>query len=193
MSRRLAVATLLALAWVAAGPGWAAAHGTLIRGSLTLAPDPPRPGQPMVLTIDLATTNDSPVEGAKLVADLTPEAPAGSTAAAPPRVIPIQEYKEPYGTYRAQLTAPPAGSYVLSIHDRTQPGEDARVELPLRIGGTVANGSLGFTFPGSGASHGLASWLVWLIGVPLAAGIVVTILVRRSARGASSPDGGDDA
>ena len=187
----LAVAVVLVMAWSAAGLGTAAAHGTLIRGSLTLAPDPPRPGQPMVLTIELANTRDNPVEGAKLAAVLTAEAPAGSGATVKPLTIPLQEYQEPYGTYRAELAAPTAGSYTLTVHDRTNPGEDTTASVPLRIGGNVANGTRGFTFPGSAqGSSSVTTWLAWLIGVPLVVGIVVTILVRRSSQGPAEPDQG---
>lgn len=210
MAGLVALAATLAGAWM----GTAAAHGNLVRGSVTLAPDPPRPGQPMVLTIDLAGTNDSPVEGAKLVAELKPAAPtdaagsagAGTGAGAPSqratsgastvsgatpdaRTIPLQEYEEPYGTYRAELAAPPAGSYTLIVHDRTDPGEDATADIAIRIGGNVANGSLGFTFPGgAGTSQPITTWLIWLVGVPLAVGIAVWVLVRRTSREDTAQD-----
>ncbi len=211
--QRLAIGLALVLAGGAAGlaPAWA--HGNLVRGSVTVAPDPPRPGQAMVITVDLAKTNDSPVEGATLTAELTtaqnsaPPAGAvasgGSAATAPatsaagtggaaaPRgqSFPLQEYREPYGTYRAQLTAPPAGRYTLTVHDRTQPGEDSVAQLPLRIGGNMANGSRGFTFAGAaGGSNSLRSWLLWLVALPLVVGVVVTVLVRRSAALEAVPD-----
>lgn len=156
----------------------ALAHSTIIRGSVTIAPDPPAPGRTMVLTVDLASPSNAPVEGATLVVELTPQT---STVGAAARTIPLQEYKEPYGTYRAQFAAPPAGSYTLNVHDRTAPGEDTTAAVPLRVGGDVANGSLGFTLaaPATG-SGGLGNWLLWLIVVPVAAGVLVTFLVRRS-------------
>lgn len=191
-SRRLALALTLAVAWTAAAFGTAAAHGALIRGSVTLAPDPPQPGRPMVLTVDLATAGNRPVEGATLVADLKTQAPSPSAATATPQTIPLQEYKEPYGTYRAQLAAPPAGSYTLILHDHTGAGEDATATVPLRIGGTVANGSLGFTFPAAHAGGGsVTRWLLWLIALPLAVGIVVSVLVRRSKREEARADADD--
>ena len=192
---RAALVASLALALGAAWLGTASAHGTLVRGALTLDPDPPRAGRPMVLSIELAKTNNDPVEGAELVAELKPAAargpgaPAGPSASAGTRTFPLQEYREPYGTYRAELTAPPAGSYTLTVHDRTEPGEDTTAAVPVRIGGDVANGDLGFTFPGgAGSSHPLATWLIWLVGVPLAVGIVVTVLMRRAGRAEAPPD-----
>jgi len=165
----------------------ALAHGTFIRGSVTVVPDPPSPGRPMVLTVDLANPSNSPVEGAKLVAELTPKA---ATVGAGARTFPLQEYKEPYGTYRAQFTAPPAGSYTLSVHDRTEPGEDTTATVPLRVGGNVANGTLGFTLAGAaGGSGGPGSWLLWLIVVPVAAGLAVTVLVWRSRSREAEVDG----
>lgn len=164
----------------------ALAHGTVIRGAVTVAPDPPKAGQPMVLTVDLARLSNAPVEGATLVAELTEET---ATLGAGARTVPLQEYKEPYGTYRAQFAAPPAGSYTLTVHDRTEPGEDTTASVPLRVGGGVANGTLGFTLSGAATgSGGLATWLLWLIAVPVAAAAAVTVLVRRSRSDAAELD-----
>lgn len=184
---RPALAVVLACGALLLTP--ALAHGTVIRGSVTIEPDPPKPDQPMVLTVDLARTSNAPVEGATLVAELTAKAAKLGTGA---RTIPLQEYKEPYGTYRAQFAAPAAGSYTLTVHDRTDPGEDTIASVPLRVGGNVANGTLGFTLAGApGSSGGLGTWLLWLIAVPVAAGAVVTILVRRSRPDAAEADDED--
>lgn len=178
-------ALVLALGWSLVGLGSAAARGALVRGSLTLAPDPPRPGRPMILTIDLARTNDEPVEGAKLMAELTARAP-GVSGNAPSRSFELHEYQEPYGTYRVRLTAPAAGSYTLTVHDRTRPGRDVTAQVPLRVGGHLANGARGFALPGTASSsRPLTRWWPWLVGVALAAGIVASPLARRVTRAAA--------
>jgi len=159
------------------GPSPALAHGTVVLGAVTAEPDPPQPGAPLILTVDLAKRSKAPVEGAKLEGSLRP---AGKPdAAATP--LAFQEYAEPYGTYRARLQAPPAGSYTLTVRDRTYPKEDIRASVTLQVGGTQPNGSLDFTFPpATGGPRSVVRWLLWLVGLPLLAGVVVSVLMLRS-------------
>ncbi len=176
--RRRALALLAMLALLLAPT--AVAHGTLVLGSVTLTPDPPRPGASLVITVDLATTARSPVEGAKLSGTLVPANRPGAT----PVALTFQEYKEPYGTYRASFDAPAAGTYTLTVRDSTYKNEDTTAKVALQIGGTAPNGSLDFTFPPvNTGSRSVVRWLLWLVGLPLLAGVVVTILVLRSKRG----------
>jgi len=161
------------------GPSPALAHGTVVLGAVTANPDPPRPGAALILTVDLARRSKAPVEGAKLEGSLRP---AGNPdAAATP--LAFREYPEPYGTYRARLQAPPAGRYTLTVRDRTYPKEDIRASVMLQVGGSQPNGSLDFSFPpATGGPRSVVRWLLWLVGVPLLAGVVVTVLMLRSKR-----------
>lgn len=180
------LASGLALLWLLL-VGTAAAHGTLVMGSVTASPDPPQPGKPLVVTVDLQNTNRSPVEGAKLAGVLVPAGQPGAT----PIPLAFREFKEPYGTYRAQLDAPPAGSYTLTIHDHTYPKENVAASVTLRVGGQAPGGSLDFTFPATrGPQRSLLSWLAWLVGLPLLTAIVVTVLVLRSKRSGEGKAGG---
>ena len=176
--RRRAPALLTMLALLLA-PVSAAAHGTIVLGSVTFNPDPPRPGASLVVTVDLATSARSPVEGAKLSGTLVP----ANHPAATPIALSFQEYQEPYGTYRASLTAPAAGTYTLTVRDSTYKNEDTTADVTLRVGGAAPNGSLDFAFPPvNPGSHSVVRWLLWLIGLPLLTGVVVTFLVLRSKR-----------
>ena len=169
-------------------PAVALAHGTVVLGAVTANPDPPRPGAPLILTVDLAKLSKAPVEGAKLEGTLRP---AGRPdAAAMP--IAFREYPEPYGTYRARLeAAPPAGRYTLTVRDRTYPSEDIRASVTLQVGGAQPNGSLDFTFPpATGGPRSVLRWLLWLVGLPLLAGVVVTVLVLRSKNEGKGADAG---
>ena len=172
------------------GPPPALAHGTVVLGAVTADPDPPQPGAPLIVTVDLAKRSKAPVEGAKLEGGLRP---AGNPdAAATP--LAFREYAEPYGTYRARLQAPPAGRYTLTVRDRTYPNEDIRASVTLQVGGTQPNGSLDFTFPpATGGPRSVVRWLLWLVGLPLLAGVVVSVLVwrsRRTERGAGADGSG---
>ena len=171
-------------------PAAAFAHGTVVLGAVTANPDPPSPGAPLILTVDLATLSKAPVEGAKLEGTLQP---AGQPGAAPTPLT-FQEYPEPYGTYRARLeAAPPPGRYTLTVRDRTYPKEDIRASVTLQVGGAQPNGSLDFTFPPArGGSRSVVRWLLWLVGLPLLAGVVVTVLVLRSKNEDSKNDGSKD-
>lgn len=175
--RASALLVLLPVLLACLSPAVALAHGTVVLGAVTANPDPPRPGAPLILTVDLAKLSKAPVEGAKLEGSLRP---AGRPdAAATP--IAFQEYPEPYGTYRARLEAPPAGRYTLTVRDRTYPREDIRASVTLQVGGAQPNGSLDFTFPpATGGPRSVLRWLLWLVGLPLLAGVVVTVLVLRS-------------
>ncbi len=189
--------TLLALAALSA----VQAHGSLVLGAVSLSPDPPVPGRPLVISVVLATSGNAPVERAKLAAELTPAPASGSgtaeaTASSPaapattaPVPVPLSEYPEPYGTYRATVTAPPVGSYLLTVHDRTYASENVAASVTLRVGGGTANGALDFTFPPTGAPRSVLSWLLWLVGLPLAVGVVVTVLVLRSKRSDDAAEG----
>ena len=184
-----ALVVLLALVTFLA-PAAAFAHGTVVLGAVTANPDPPRPGAPLILTVDLAKLSKAPVEGARLEGSLRP---AGQPdAAATP--LAFQEYPEPYGTYRARLeAAPPAGRYTLTVRDRTYPKEDIRASVTLQVGGAQPNGSLDFTFPPvRGGPRSVVRWLLWLVGLPLLAGVVVTVLVLRAKNEDSEDDGSKD-
>ncbi|MEJ2291917.1 MAG: hypothetical protein P8Y05_09405 [Deinococcales bacterium] len=133
----------------------------------------------LLALVDLATTAKSPVEGAKLSGTLVPT----NRPDAPPLPLTFQEYKEPYGTYRASFDAPPAGAYTLTVRDSTYKNEDATATVALRVGGSASNGSLDFAFPPTNpGSRSVVRWLLWLVGLPLLTGVVVTILVLRSKR-----------
>lgn len=171
----LLMALLMALLMVI-GPTTAAAHGTVVMGAVTANPDPPRPGQTLVVTVDLQNSGRAPVEGAKLSGELRPVGRPDASGTP----LAFQEYKEPYGTYRARLTAPAAGSYTLTVRDRTYPKENVAASVTLAVGGTAPNGTLDFTFPPVADSRSVQSWLLWVIGLPVAVGVVGTFLVLRS-------------
>ena len=152
----------------------ASAHATLVLGALTSEPAAPRPGRPFSLGLELVDPIQVPVEDAWVLAEFRPQgAPAGTEP-----VATRFEETETAGVYRAQVSLPERGAYTLLLRDQTYRQEEAQAALtePLRVGGP--NTAQDFVFPptATGAA-GLRTWLLWLIGLPVAAALLVTVLV----------------
>ena len=164
--------------------GFVHGHATLVFGSLEVDPDPPQSGVPFTLTLIMSDAAGVPVEDAVVLAEL--HAPSGGD----PVVVSLEETPVG-GNYSAQLTLNEAGGYRLIMRDRTFRQEEARANLQLEIGGEAV-GPLSFIFPPTATGRrSLTTWLLWLIGLPVAAGLLVSLLVlgsgRRSAEG-EKPD-----
>lgn len=188
--------------------GVAAAHATLVIGELRVSPDPPVPGQPVEVAVALVDPLLVPVEKALVrveLREIDPEDPAvpasitGTEASdflALPALLGSDYLPEvEAGRYVGTLTAPPEGRYTLSVRDTTFRNEEAIANVGLDVGsdvgsgaGTAANGDVDFVLPPTPiAPRSLSTWLVWIIGIPLAVGALVTVLVLR--RG-PEPEGG---
>lgn len=180
-ARRLGAALLAALALLPAGV--AGAHATLVLGKLVVAPDPPRPGDAATLTIELEDPSLTPILDATLLADILPaEAPDAA-----PVTIRFEELDTPEGSYRAAWTPRRQGAVTVLVRDQTYRQEEARANVTLVVGG-AANEAVPFVLPPTATGpRSIATWLLWLIGLPVAAGVLVTVLVLRGGRGA----GGD--
>lgn len=170
------------------------AHATLVIGSLTLAPDPPVAGEPLLVTITLKDPLLVEVEKALVrvqFRELTaagpsvPESVTGSEAVeflATSSVLESDYFPETApGTYAGTITAPNTGAYTVSVRDTTFRNEEAIANITLAIGGEP-NGSVAFVLPPTPlAPRSLSTWLIWLVGVPLLAGVVITVMVLRQA------------
>src|SRR5690606_29778004 len=85
------------------------------------------------------------------------------------------------GLYRAALPVPDAGHYTLSLRDRTYRQEEAVANVVVEFGTKL--GEVMFVLPPTATGPAsLGTWLLWLIVVPLIAGVVVTVLVLRGGR-----------
>ena len=183
---------------VAGGLSFAAAHATLVIGTLTLAPDPAAAAETLDIAIDLEDPGLVEVEDAVIFLELRPA--AAGAASAPENEQPRGEAlfvsdripETAAGHYQIQIPTPAAGSYLLSVRDRTYRQEEAVANLNLTIGNEPV-GELVFVLPPTDIGPAsLASWLLWLIGVPLVAGVVVTILVLRGG-GNDDDEASDEA
>ena len=189
-ARALGPVLLLAvLAFAAVGS--AAAHAFLVLGELTVVPDPPRPGERLTIVIDMADPSLAPVEDAivfvevrrqRLVGENVPAASTEQPDLPPPDVSVDLTETQP-GRYEGAFTAPDGGTHHLLIRDQTFQWEEANASVMLEIEPSTV-GTLPFILPPTAIGpRSLWVWLLWLIGVPLLAGAVVTALVlgTRSA------------
>lgn len=177
------VTTLLAVASAAA------AHATLVLGTLEFTPDPPVPGAPLEVRLRLEDPGLVGVEDAHVRIELRPAGAAvptsGKADVAAGDVAPALVASDPFdettpGGYVGSVTAPGAGAYTITVRDTTYRQEEAVANVQIEVGASVV-GSVPFVLPPTATGPRSAlTWVLWLVGVPVAAGILVTVLVLRS-------------
>lgn len=180
------IRTLLACALVALS-AHATAHATLVFGDLTFAPDPIAPEHPFTVTVTLEDPTLTPVEDAIVSLEFrtvdADAAPLPVDAEAPPPLREVRLVETAPAVYTAEVDLPAAGRYLVFVRDRTFQWEEATASVVLEVDDRPL-GVLPFVLPPTQVGpRGLATWLLWLVGVPLVAGAVVTVLVLTSNRG----------
>ena len=190
MTERRSLRTLgYALALVALCLGAvASAHATLVLGTLQSEPGVPQAGESFSLTLELADPMEVPVEDAWVLAEFRSE---GAPEDAAPITTRFEE-TEVAGVYRTQVTLPQEGTYTLLLRDQTFRQEEARATLTFEVGRGTALEEDSFVFPPTATGSNLTTWLLWLIGLPLAAALVVTVIVLTGG-GAQAEAGAVDA
>jgi len=162
--------------------GAAAAHPMLVIGELSFDPDPPAPGQAATLTLQLQETSLAEVEDAVVFVEFRRgEPPSGESAPRGDPYLATEQLAETSpGVYTTTITVPEPGVYAVSIRDRTYRQEEAIANVRVVIGDADV-GAVPFILPPTAIGPAsLGSWLIWLVGVPLLAGVVVTVLVLRA-------------
>lgn len=182
--------TLLACAALS----WVAAHPMVVIGHLSIEPNPPEPGAEVHVDILLEEQTQKPVPDAIMFMEFR-TIPADYDLNDPDRTplldlpifyktdLPLEEYAE--ARYRITFPVPEKGSYYLTIRDRTYPAEDAiaTIEFETGLEKPYTDKELLFILPPTDITPAkLSTWIAWLIAIPLIAGIVVTVLVLRTAK-----------
>ena len=189
---------LLALLALSLG-GSALAHATLVFGTVTTQPSPPPAGEPFTIRLEMSDPAGTPVEDAIVLVEAAPQeegVPGTDTEDGPAElskpVVTSERFEEVEpGAYETEVVLPEDGAWVLVFRDQTFRQEEARASITMRVGEGVQGEPLSFIFPPTATGpQSLTTWLVWLIGLPLVAGAVVTVLVLRG--GGSDEDGDDD-
>lgn len=147
------------------------AHAFIVTGDLITIPSPVKASEPFILQLDMHDPNLVPVEDAVVLAEFSKEGQQ-----------PLQfsfTQIEP-GLYNADVTLPAEGTYTLLLRDQTYAAEEAKATLLFTLG---SSDSISFIFPPTRTtSNNLQTWLIWVVGLPVLAGIVVTVLVLRTTK-----------
>lgn len=149
------------------------AHATLVFGTVTIDPSPAMPFQTTTMTLVMNDPAGTPVEDAVVRVEI------GSTDTDDPAVVAPFVESAP-GRYRADVAFPGEGSWTLRFRDTTYRQEEARAIVTLRVGEDGDAAPPAFIFPPTATGpRSIGTWLAWLVGLPLAAGVVVTVMVLR--------------
>ena len=173
--------------------GVALGHATIVFGTLTTDPAPPPVDAPVTIELTMVDPVDAPVEDAIVLVEATPPGGGEPIVSEPfPESAP--------GVYRQELVFPEAGRWTLLLRDRTFRQEEARATVEWLVGDGGDAAPVSFLFPPTATGpQRLTTWLIWLIGLPLVVGGIVTFMVLRSsgpppgnaAEGAAGPDAPD--
>ena len=192
--RRTPLALIVVLALTL--PGTALAHATLVFGTVTTQPSPPPAGEPFTIRLEMSDPTDTPVEDAIVFVEAAPQEEGVAEAAGEDGAAGLSEpvvssdrfeEVEP-GLYQMDVVLPEDGAWTLVFRDQSFRQEEARASVTMHVGAGAEGGPLAFIFPPTATGpQSLMTWLVWLIGLPIVAGAVVTVMVLRG-RGEEGDD-----
>lgn len=169
MLRRLLALTLLITLMVTE----VSAHAFFVTGVITTTPTPAPVGEEFILQIGMTDPSGAPVEDAVVAAEFTKD---GQT-----QRFEFFESGVP-GLYSTNVTLPSEGTYSVLLRDSTYQQEEAKATIEFTLGPGQPD-SVAFIFPPTQTSNNnLSTWLIWVIGIPVLAGIVVTVLVLLNTK-----------
>ena len=168
MTQRL-IPTLILLALAAT----VYAHATLVLGTLSTLPGEPRANEPFTLQLTMTDPTGFPIEDAYVLAEFS----RGDE-----EVVNVTFEEVTAGTYATEVTLSEEGTYTLLLRDQTFRQEEAQASKEVVLGGDslFQDGDTSIVFPPTQTTSSLQTWLIWLIALPVLAGVVVTVLVLRS-------------
>ncbi len=148
------------------------AHAFIVTGSLVTIPNPAKVNEPFTLQLDLHDPNLVPVEDAVIIVEFSQE---GQT-----QPFSFNFTQDEPGLYSTEVTLPNEGNYTLLLRDQTYQQEEARATLQFTLG---SPDPISFIFPPTRtSSNSLQTWLIWVIAVPIIAGVIVTTLVLLNTK-----------
>ena len=173
-SKHLKYAVALALVTAGLLVSVALAHATLVLGTVSSTPATPQPGEDFTLNLTLEDPVGVATEDAVVYAEFRPP----GTPLESERVRDVRLEEISAGTYSAALTLPSAGEWNLFLRDQTFRQEEATASLVFGVGAPEAAPSQSFVFPPTATGPAnIWTWLGWLIGLPVIAAVIVTVLV----------------
>ena len=162
-------------------PGLAFAPATIVLGKLYVEPETPEAGAPFTLRLEMVDPSQVPLEDAIVLANFQKNGQS--------TVIETNFTETVAGTYLANATLDESGEYTLLMRDQTFRQEEARASLSFFVGEGQNEIPIAFVFPPTATgNNNLFTWLIWLIAVPVVAGIVVTVVVLMNSRNTAEED-----
>jgi YtkA-like len=161
---------LLALLFILS---FVSAHAFFVTGVITTTPTPAPIGEEFILQIQMTDPSGAPVEDAVVAAEFTKD---GNTSR-------FEFFSSGVpGLYSANVTLPEEGTYSVLLRDTTFQQEEAKATIEFTAGPEQPD-TIAFIFPPTQtSSNNLSTWLIWVIGIPVLAGIVVTVLVLMNTK-----------
>ena len=156
----------------------AAAHATIVLGTLSTEPAVLSTGESFKLKIDMVDPSQTPIEDAWVLAEFRPEDAALSDESIEVR---FEEVTNQKGTYVTELSLPQTGNWQLLLRDQTFRQEEATASLTFPLINNTQVEPINFIFPPTVTTNAVRTWLIWLIALPILAGIIVTIIVLRQS------------
>lgn len=149
------------------------AHAFFVTGVITTTPTPAPVGEEFVLQIGMTDPSGAPVEDAVVAAEFSKDGETQRFEFSPSGVP---------GLYSANITLPSEGTYSVLLRDSTYKQEEAKATIEFTLGPNQPD-SVAFIFPPTRTgSSNLSTWLIWVIGIPVLAGIIVTVLVLLNTK-----------
>ncbi len=159
--------------------GVAFAHPTVVFGELRSEPQNPRPGEPFVLTLTLHDPSEFPISDAYVFAEFFPPgAPVEGEG-----IRSVFEEAETDGLYRTELSLPEEGVWTLKLRDQTYRFEETNATLEFAVAPAENPAMFEFVFPPTQTpAESVFTWLMWLIGLPLLVGLIVTVVILTGGK-----------
>jgi len=155
------------------------AHATLVFGTLTSEPTIPQVDEAFTMMMLMTDPTNIPIEDAIVIAEFRhPDADD-------PIIVEMTETSNP-GVYETDVTLYLPGNYNVLLRDKTFRQEEAKAELEINLTGDApvfVEGDNTIVFPPTATTdpNSVRTWLIWVIALPVLAGIVVTVLVLRNS------------
>jgi len=157
----------------------ALAHATIVIVTLTLEPLSPKVNESMQFSLFLETPLQVPVEDAIIILEAKPK--DGETT----KVIKAQLAEDPEipGTYRGEITPTKEGPWDFFFRDQTYKAEEATQHVEVLVGKENFP-DIEFIFPPTAIqnTNNWRTWVIWIVGMPLIAAIILTILVLKNPK-----------
>ena len=154
-------------------------HASVVIVTLTITPRSPEANQNFQIELYLEDPLQTPVEDAIILVEASMQ-----EVDSVPIIANLTENSA--GTYQTNIKLPQEGTWELFFRDKTFKQEEATALTSITVG-TENPKRIEFIFPPTQiSSNNLWVWLIWVIGLPIVAALIVTVLVLSSGKAENS-------